>query len=197
MPVCDFYPTYVKRFRSDNALKRATNCCGNLVKFLAGWVFPITSDFHGVVFKPGDDKEMNMKDFLVGSFAVGQEQVYPVAIDSGIADSPAYAHRGFEKLHTRGLIHIRHVGEMLFSDNDNLSAVQGGDVHESQCCIIIIYNTGGCFASDDITEYTVAHITYQSLLQEAHVLQFPDEQVEQELLPVPGMVLATPPGLAL
>ena len=36
-----------------------------------------------------------------------------------------------------------------------------------------------------------------SLSQEAQVLQSPELQLEQELPPVPGMVLGTPPAVAL
>ena len=79
--------------------------------------------FHGIVSNPGNDQEMQMENLLSGSFAIRQEEINSVTVDSGLTYCPAYACCRCEKVLSGGFIHVGQIDEMRSGYNYYLTRV--------------------------------------------------------------------------
>ena len=113
-----------------------------------GFHRPFGTDLEGIFPKAGDNKDVDVKDFLTGHLTIRQKEINTLALHTGITYRLRQTHYDLEEMHTGFLIHLSQVSAMLLGNNHELAAIDRPDIHEGDDNIILIDDAGGSTAGE-------------------------------------------------
>jgi hypothetical protein len=94
------------------------------------------SETKSITGKARENVEVHMKYFLHGSLPVSQEEIDALASYSAIADSSGHSLRLSHQSSRRSRVEVGKIRCMTHRDHENVSGIDGLNIHESGALLI-------------------------------------------------------------